>query len=359
MATLFQAATTNNLEIVENYLAQNGGVINLPVANVRRLLKLAVVYHSVDVARCLLEHGGEVDAIHPDGFTALHHAVLQNDLPMVNLLLEFNANTETLAMESGTALHIAARDVKRLQIVIRLLEYGANIDALNDIEQTPLFVAQSNWRVNNLEVVKYLVEHGANVNHIARSKEAVLHLAARQNQPMTMSYLSQRPDININIQDSTGKTPLSIACVNSFGTQIVRILLNHRADRNLADQKGNTPLIYAAQWGLTEIVGLLLNNGANPAQMNNNGDTALDFAVKNKHTHTAQSIMKYMYVNRTWIFDRERFAALPQELRIQIGVIVKLWEVAQQEETGVLSGVPLEVLYMLLKQMLFENSVNY
>jgi ankyrin repeat protein len=53
----------------------------------------------------------------------------------------------------------------------------------------------------------------------------------------------------------------------------------------MADSKGYTALMYAASNGQDEVVKLLLKNSADKNIQSNKGNTALDFAMKNKHTN--------------------------------------------------------------------------
>lgn len=61
-------------------------------------------------------------------------------------------------------------------------------------------------------------------------------------------------------------------------TPMVRLLLAGRADVNLQDQRGSTPLMCACEYGHTEITRLLLEHG--------DCDTSLTDKVSHKHkTH--------------------------------------------------------------------------
>jgi ankyrin repeat protein len=70
----------------------------------------------------------------------------------------------------------------------------------------------------------------------------------------------------------------------------VRILLDHRADVDAADDEGKTPLHLAAErkimagtadtLGLAEVAGVLLPNGADPAARTTAGITPLELAVR-------------------------------------------------------------------------------
>jgi len=58
-----------------------------------------------------------------------------------------------------------------------------------------------------------------------------------------------------------GLTALTIAGVRDY-VDLVRLLIERRANVNLADTGGHTALLHAAMRGRTEVVRLLLSNGA-------------------------------------------------------------------------------------------------
>ena len=65
----------------------------------------------------------------------------------------------------------------------------------------------------------------------------------------------------------------------------VRVLLEHKADPLLADREERfTALMFAAAEGQTEVVRMLLSHGSDPSMVDVDGDTALDFAMKNGHS---------------------------------------------------------------------------
>ena len=59
-----------------------------------------------------------------------------------------------------------------------------------------------------------------------------------------------------------GMTPIAYAAVRGH-LSVMRVLLEHHADVNLADSGGNSPLLHAAMRGRTTAVRLLLESGAN------------------------------------------------------------------------------------------------
>lgn len=81
----------------------------------------------------------------------------------------------------------------------------------------------------------------------------------------------------VNVTSNMG-TPL-MAATYKLQTEIVKLLLDNKADPNLTDGNGTTPLIYCAMFGNTEILKLLLENKADKTHKDKDGKTAFEFAV--------------------------------------------------------------------------------
>ena len=75
----------------------------------------------------------------------------------------------------------------------------------------------------------------------------------------------------------SGGTALMLAAARGY-IDVVRLLLSHGADPNLADEGGGTALIYTVWKGHTEIVRVLLEHGADPEAATRDGRTALRVA---------------------------------------------------------------------------------
>jgi ankyrin repeat protein len=64
---------------------------------------------------------------------------------------------------------------------------------------------------------------------------------------------------------------------------IGEMLLDAGCDINAADNKGRTPLMYAASFERTGVVNLLLKRGANINAKDHNGKNALDWARNSRN----------------------------------------------------------------------------
>lgn len=79
---------------------------------------------------------------------------------------------------------------------------------------------------------------------------------------------------DINARGLDNCTPLYYAVLGKC-IDIVKILINKKADLDIPDKSGNTPLIIAVRMydGNDDIIKILLESGANPMAKNNAGNT--------------------------------------------------------------------------------------
>ena len=100
----------------------------------------------------------------------------------------------------------------------------------------------------------------------------------------------------VNGTDKNGTTPLYKAAVQGE-TEIVGMLLEAGADPNLESggEDEGTPLCAAASWGHAGIVRLLLQHGADPnlvEKPNQGSMTALAWAQRNGHSKTVELLLE-------------------------------------------------------------------
>lgn len=108
--------------------------------------------------------------------------------------------------------------------------------------------------------------------------EGALHIVVKRNDSTYLRVLLQQDDINANLQDNRGNTPLLIAAERGWN-EGAQILIKYNANVNLANTSGETPLIRAVQVHEIEMVRTLLAAGANPDRTDNvTGKSARDYA---------------------------------------------------------------------------------
>lgn len=95
----------------------------------------------------------------------------------------------------------------------------------------------------------------------------------------------------INTRDlSSGDTALHIV-VARRDTVWIRFLLQRRADANIANRAGLTPLMAATQIGFVDGVQALVGGGARVNGANSRGETPLHIAVQRRDLQTVQALM--------------------------------------------------------------------
>ena len=102
-----------------------------------------------------------------------------------------------------------------------------------------------------------------------------------------------RTGMNIDVSDSSGKTPL-IYAVELHHNEICRLLIDsYSADINRPDNNGNTPLMTAALFDNREIALYLLYLGADFNKLNKNKESALSIAINKGHFQLADNLIKH------------------------------------------------------------------
>jgi uncharacterized protein len=92
--------------------------------------------------------------------------------------------------------------------------------------------------------------------------EAALHIVVKRSDATYLRFLLQK-GANPNIADARGETPMLMAVANGFAEGI-DILGRYSVDINQANSSGETPLIRAVQLRRFELARQLLNAGADP-----------------------------------------------------------------------------------------------
>jgi len=123
------------------------------------------------------------------------------------------------------------------------------------------------------EAVEAVKDHGA----------GALHLAAAGNRAEVCEYLVEDVRVNVDAVDTGGRTPLVYAITCQGGhVDIAKYLLDQGANPDNVDIQGFTPLHEAAKKGHCEIVELLLSRGAYVDPFSTNHGTPLHVATEHK-----------------------------------------------------------------------------
>ncbi|WNC17637.1 ankyrin repeat domain-containing protein [Brevibacillus brevis] len=189
-------------------------------------------------------------------------AVQQGDQDAILRLLaegaDINATDETGRTSALIAVH-----TDQLPIFQLLIEQGANINIRDQRLDNPLLYASA---AGKLDFVQAAIAAGADTTITNRFGGTALIPAADRGHVAIVEELLTHSDVNIDHVNRLGWTALLEAVILGDGgerhQQIVRLLIEHGADVNLADHDGVTPLQHAKNRGFREMVEALTQAGA-------------------------------------------------------------------------------------------------
>ena len=234
----------------------------------------------------LLAHGAKVTAAVPNGVSALHLAALKGYKSVAEVLIQHGANVNELAQNikygpgqfSGTPLHIAAArgDLAMAEL---LLANKADPNLKPQDGNTPLRLAAA---FGQEKLAQLLLDHGAQLNPRNTSMATPLASAViSQHVPVVKVLLGAKADPNLPFifsQNAT-RTPLYVA-VTEKNAELVGLLLEHGANPNIEDEADHdTPLLASTKRQLTEITALLLKANADPNTHDPAGQAPLHFSL--------------------------------------------------------------------------------
>lgn len=248
-------------------------------------LLLAIADGKTDVVKSLLNKGTDINFTSSDSTTALMAARQNGTTDMLRLVIENGVDIGTTDSMGETILRHFV-DEKNLDMVRLLIDAGADVNTGNIYGETPLASAIVQ-QYRNTDIIRLLVENGADVNakvlfHREYSDDpfllhSVLTYATGHGLiEMAKLFLDNGADVNPDGQDYW--TPLYSA-LSEKHMDIVRLLI----ENGVEDEDGRA-LIHASEHGYTDIVHLLIKEGADVNAENRDDMTALDLASENGHT---------------------------------------------------------------------------
>lgn len=358
-------ATINGHTSIVSYLLKNNAKTASQDSNGATPLHEAVRYGRADIATLLLASGANVNAEDNIGKTPVMLIIPDGQQEIIyDLLIAHNADIRHKDSYGDTVLHTAEMTNIPLPIIRKLVMAGAQINERNKEGVTPIMLAIEN---NSESHVKFYAQNGADIHSTSKTKASPLVSVLKTENLLPSLILPN----NVMTRDTKGNTPLHIAInekasidkiqyiasmmsdvntLNSNGdsslllataqnnSQVGKFLLTRNADifatnddnnsplrlalqpNNPAaawlltpetikakDGFGNTPLHYAAEWGMGDAIVFLITNGANPSEKNANGETAIFNAAKTDKPN----IINQLIVGGSSIFAKDNIGSTP------------------------------------------------
>jgi len=266
----------------------------------------------------LLQHKANATMPDPKGNFLLHTACQRGQDSIVKMLLEHGVDPNMQDAHGNRALHV----VTSVDSAHMLFEYNADPNTLNLQGQTPLDCIINADRINP-DVIRLLLQHDAQTQQ-TNIESQFYNAYTKGNTPKTAALLQLGINPNLSYDDS-GQTALHVAC-ELENIELVHILLEHHANPFVPDHNGKTPFLIARKRQYTRILqhikdsfaqtkkfhdNLLygelskveseidpqnirdaIRDGANQNMQNEQGNTALHYAVSQGNYQLAEFLLQ-------------------------------------------------------------------
>eukprot|EP01090_Pellita_catalonica_P002270 TRINITY_DN1187_c0_g1_i1.p1 TRINITY_DN1187_c0_g1~~TRINITY_DN1187_c0_g1_i1.p1 ORF type:complete len:910 (-),score=159.32 TRINITY_DN1187_c0_g1_i1:33-2435(-) len=254
-------------------------------------LHCACIANNIQCVKMLLEYGSLVNIIDENGETPLHHVARTGNCMNAIELVKNEADLKVVSLDNGyMPVHLAVIGNYK-DLVEFFLQNGSKKSARDKNLLTPLHYATF-----STGCIEPLLSAGANIDRVDSGGRTPLHIAAGLGDLLVVSYLLDAK-ASTSIVTVNKTTCLHYAMIS--GTKgVIRKLLKHTEDVNAKNNRGYTPLHYAAHFMCENIAGvelLFAQEGLDPNITDDNGDTAL-------HVLARHSLY---YIN-----DRKKYKAL-------------------------------------------------
>ncbi len=311
------AAARGDLDAVRAFVAADPVAVNDGDALQKRPLSAAVERNHRSIVRFLLDHGANPSL--PEGRTCPHGSALMtasvnNDTEMARWLLEAGADPNGDIDSSGTPAIRASSDAMRGL----MYEYGGhagttwgfaqsgNLETLAAILRycdDPFSNEESEYLTTPYTAIISGCRRRLDIKQSTDAHEAMLNMFLRRSYPLPKvlteckTYLYHVPHmtrqllhhgLNPNLPDWQRRTPLHDLSAGirhvEDARELIQLFIDHGADIDAIDEEDqSTPLGIAVREGRTEVVELLLSNGANSNAAGANWATPLAWAERRGH----------------------------------------------------------------------------
>ncbi|XP_046383814.1 ankyrin-3-like [Ischnura elegans] len=216
---------------------------------------LAVMKGHIKVARVLLKYGCRVDDHDPCGKSILLISVEREDVGMVELILQHSPDVNKECNRKSLVAPWPGTEMAWGIISKRLLQYGFTVSPCDVDNYDFLFHAIGNGFFN---VVESLLKYGANVNHLWYSRSL-----CRKFFPLHYALVCRQ-------------------------FEIAELLIAFKADVNVRDEIGRTPLFYAMESRHSKIMHSLLPTVGNAIRY----PELMTLAIKMRNVEVIRYLMK-------------------------------------------------------------------
>lgn len=208
--------------------------------------------------------------------TYLHRACIENPR-IIPQLLRAGAEINALDDQGNSPLYYLCRGRHvEIQNVEHLISEGAVVNVKNNSGRTALFAACE----KNPELIAPLIKLGADPAILDVEGSSPLHfLCASSSSTISAVKFLLDSGLSPNQKNDRGESPFLLGCINN--PELIRFLVQHHANVDIEDNEGNTPLHHVASqesslkrnsvWAIAD----LISEGADVNHLNKLGQNPM------------------------------------------------------------------------------------
>jgi len=285
---LMFAALCGHVNIVQVLLEHNADVHAVNIKS-RTAFHVALSFGHIDVSKLFLRHGVDINRLDRHLWTAAMSACKRGELEAVNFAIDQGA---FLSINKHSLLTISAT-YGHLDLVVCLLEKKVKPSlGLRDLEnEEVLFLAAEH---KHIQIVQFMLDYGVNINAMNECNQNALLIACRKGHEEIINLLLQRHDDVDDIfhEDDLGYTAFLYAATNNL-IQVVKLLISKGVTINSASSKsGIRALMCAATSGHFKLMNLLLDHyGAHMNATDFSKKSALHYSCIGGHAEIADLLI--------------------------------------------------------------------
>uniref|UniRef100_A0A0N5B272 ANK_REP_REGION domain-containing protein n=1 Tax=Strongyloides papillosus TaxID=174720 RepID=A0A0N5B272_STREA len=255
-----------------------------------------------DIKKYLAE-GANINYVGPDGLTALHNAIIDNNCEIVKLLVENGSDVNIQDPMYWTPLH-SAIEMGNLEIIQILLDNGADPSLMNSDEKLPIDLAKDNDIIKVIR--KKMDELQMDIDDL-RTKE-------RQSIRRDILRWHKNKYWDEKCHPLTGCYAIHVCAAKNYLPELYALVVHKICDLNLKDNDGWTPLHGAVYWNNYDAAILLVKNGADIHAKTNVNENILEICDTEETKNLANNILnkKNELKEDTAKYELDKFK-LPEE----------------------------------------------
>ncbi len=251
----------------------------------------AVIDKSFENVEFLLNNGCSLTCTDDEGKGLLHYSAINNFARAAELFISKGLDVNQTDKKGRTPLFDAVYN-NSLEVAMLFFSNKVNHELKDKKGRTAAFCLAERSKAET-EMADLLISNGVDLDHEDSNGRSILGALVESGKPTLVEYLLQK---NIRVRSEErikGKSLLSYSINKKHFFKQILVLVNHDIQIDVIDSNGNTPLMIAIERKNQQVAIALIKKGANINHCNKKGLNALQLAVQ----HNEVNVFRELYAH--------------------------------------------------------------